>query len=116
VGRIRRAIGGTRRRRVTTVVLVVALLILAGIGLSLTRSADAPTPTPLTLPGGPTSASDPTPVQLEVDLYLPPDLEPGATAPAVLLAHGFGGSKASVAQEAAVMADAGVVAPLSTAG
>jgi ABC-2 type transport system ATP-binding protein len=109
VGRIRRAIGGTRRRRVTTIVLVVALLILTGIGLSVSRSADAPAPTALTLPGGPTSASDPTPVQLEVDLYLPPDLQPGATAPAVLLAHGFGGSKASIAQEAAAMANAGFV-------
>ena len=49
-------------------------------------------------------------MQLEADLYRPPGLPAGTTAPAVLLAHGFGGSKASVAQEAQAMAEAGFVA------
>lgn len=48
-------------------------------------------------------------MQLEADLYLPPGLAPGQTAPAVVLAHGFGGSKASVAEDAAAFADAGFV-------
>ena len=42
------------------------------------------------LPGGPTSATDLAPVQIDTSLFLP-DVTP---APAVLLAHGFGGSKA----------------------
>ena len=44
------------------------------------------------LPGAPTSMDDPTPVQLDVDVYVP-EVTP---APAVLLAHGFGGSKEGV--------------------
>ena len=44
-------------------------------------------------------------MQLSADLYLP-----GAVpAPAVVLAHGFGGSKASVAEEAQYLADRGFV-------
>jgi len=66
-------------------------------------------PTELSLAGGPLSADDPTPVQLEADLYLPPDLAEGDTAPALLLAHGFGGSKASVTEEAIALAESGFV-------
>ena len=44
---------------------------------------------------GPTSAMDSTPVRLDADLYLPST----TPAPAVVLAHGFGGSKASVATD-----------------
>ena len=59
----------------------------------------------ITLPGGPTSATDPTPVQLDADLYSP-SISP---APAVILAHGFGGSKESVAEQAQQLAEAGFV-------
>jgi ABC-2 type transport system ATP-binding protein len=57
------------------------------------------------LPGGPTSISDPAPVQLDTALFLP-DQTP---APAVLLAHGFGGSKESLTNQAEELADRGFV-------
>ena len=63
------------------------------------------------LAGGPTSASDATPVQLDADVYIP-DVTP---APAVLLAHGFGGSKEGVAEEAQALADSGYVVLAYTA-
>lgn len=55
--------------------------------------------------GGPMSATDATPVSLDADLYLPAK----TPAPAVILAHGFGGSKSSVASQAQQLADAGFV-------
>ena len=57
------------------------------------------------LAGGPTSATDPTPVQLDADVYVPAV----TPAPAVLLAHGFGGSKEGTAEEAQLLAEAGFV-------
>ncbi len=103
--------GWTRRRRrsLIAVAIVLVVVVLAGIGWALTRPAPVAAPEPLLLPGGPTSAADPTPVELEADLYLPPGLAQDATAPAVLLAHGFGGSKASVTDEAVAMAESGFV-------
>ena len=68
-------------------------------------------PNPVTIPGGPTSASDPTPVELSADIYLP-DVTP---APAVILAHGFGGSKESVTDQALDLAGAGFVVAAYTA-
>ena len=68
-------------------------------------------PDPVTIPGGPTSASDPTPVELSADIYLP-DVTP---APAVILAHGFGGSKESVTDQALDLASAGFVVAAYTA-
>jgi len=65
----------------------------------------------LILPGGPTSAVDSTPVQLDADLYLPST----TPAPALVLAHGFGGSKDSVATEAEYLADRGFVVLAYTA-
>ncbi len=57
------------------------------------------------LTGAPTSATDRTPVRLDADVYIPE----ATPAPAVLLAHGFAGSKQSVAEEAQMLADAGFV-------
>jgi ABC-2 type transport system ATP-binding protein len=54
---------------------------------------------------GPTSASDATSVSLDTDLYLPTT----TPAPAVVLAHGFGGSKESVVEDARYMAERGFV-------
>ena len=68
-------------------------------------------PNAVTIPGGPTSASDPTPVELSADIYLP-DVTP---APAVILAHGFGGSKESVTDQALDLAGAGFVVAAYTA-
>jgi len=68
-------------------------------------------PNAVTIAGGPTSAIDPTPVELSTDLYLP-DVTP---APAVILAHGFGGSKESVTDQALDLAGAGFVVAAYTA-
>ncbi len=98
-----------RRRSVIAVAVVLGVALLAALALALTRPTPVAPPEAVTLPGGPTSTADPTPVQLEADIYLPPSLAPGTTAPSVLLAHGFGGSKASVAEEATAMAESGFV-------
>ncbi len=71
----------------------------------------AEAPQPLTITGGPTSASDASPVRIDADLYLPSE----TPAPAVVLAHGFGGSKESVAEEAEYLVDRGFVVLAYTA-
>ena len=63
------------------------------------------------LPGGPTSAADSAPVQLDVDVYIPE----ATPAPAVLLAHGFGGSKEGSAEDAQLLVEAGYVVLAYTA-
>jgi ABC-2 type transport system ATP-binding protein len=68
-------------------------------------------PVAMMLAGGPTSAADPTPVQIDADVYVP-EVTP---APAVLLAHGFGGSKEGTAEEAQLLAEAGFVVLTYTA-
>ena len=90
---------------------VVALHALL-LPLALPPAALAAEPAlPLMLPGAPTSMDDPTPVQLDVDVYVP-EVTP---APAVLLAHGFGGSKEGVAEEAQLLVEAGFVVLAYTA-
>ncbi|CAB4552639.1 MAG: alpha/beta fold hydrolase [Actinobacteria bacterium] len=87
---------------------------IAGLAATLppaTTAVAASGPTPVTIEGGPTSSSDPTPVELSADLYVP-DVTP---APAVVLAHGFGGSKGSVAEQANDLAAAGFVVVAYTA-
>lgn len=59
----------------------------------------------LRLPGGPTSSQNESPVDLDVRLRLPDTLP----APAVVLAHGFGGSKDSTADEATFLVEQGFV-------
>ncbi len=92
-------------------------LLLAGSGLlppaaqAAVPVAEAGAPVPLTIDGGPTSAADPTPVRLSADLYLPPT----TPAPAVVIAHGFGGDKTDVAPQATQLADAGFVVLAYTA-
>ncbi len=63
------------------------------------------------LPGAATSAADSVPVQLDTDVYVP-EVTP---APAVLLAHGFGGSKVGAAEEAQQLVEAGYVVLAYTA-
>ena len=63
------------------------------------------------LPGAATSAADSAPVQLDTDVYVP-EVTP---APAVLLAHGFGGSKVGAAEEAQQLVEAGYVVLAYTA-
>ncbi len=69
------------------------------------------TPVSMMLPGAATSAADSAPVQLDTDVYVP-EVTP---APAVLLAHGFGGSKVGAAEEAQQLVEAGYVVLAYTA-
>lgn len=91
---------------------LVAASILGGLIATVGSQAHADASEQgLILPGGPTSAVDSTPVQLDADLYLPST----TPAPALVLAHGFGGSKDSVATEAEYLADRGFVVLAYTA-
>jgi ABC-2 type transport system ATP-binding protein len=95
-------------------VVVGASACVMGLSVALlpaTPAAAVTGPTAVTIEGGPTSASDAAPVVLSADLYIP-DVTP---APAVILAHGFGGSKESVAEQALDLADAGFVVAAYTA-
>ena len=86
-------------------------VILGTLTLGSAAPAAATTETALTISGAPTSASDMTPVELDADLYLPSS----TPAPAIVLAHGFGGSKQSVATEAQYLVDRGFVVLAYTA-
>ena len=88
--------------------LVIAVMAL--LWVSPPVSAQGATET-TTIRGGPTSLSDPAPVLLDADIYLP-EVTP---APAVVLAHGFGGSKASVVEDAQFMVERGFVVVAYTA-
>ena len=68
--------------------------------------------TSLTIAGGPASATDPTPVTIDADLYLPAV----TPAPAVVLAHGFGGSKLSSRDDALYLAERGFVLLVDPSG
>jgi ABC-2 type transport system ATP-binding protein len=96
------------RRRWAALLVLVLLLAGAGTALALRHtgrvrtSAQFVTGTPE--PGG-------AAVRLDTDLYLPAS----TPAPAVLLAHGFGGSKADLAGQARSLARAGFVVLAYTA-
>ncbi|MFM8828541.1 MAG: alpha/beta fold hydrolase [Actinomycetota bacterium] len=62
-------------------------------------------PEPMMLRGAAASATNPDPVRLDADIYTPA----ATPAPAVILAHGFGGSKEGLAEDAQQLADAGFV-------
>ena len=88
--------------------LIVAALLVA-VGTAVPAFAE---PQTFTVEGGPTSATKSTPVPLDTDVYLP---EASGPAPAVILAHGFGGSKRATADLAQKLADAGFIAISYTA-
>ncbi|MEO7193547.1 MAG: alpha/beta fold hydrolase [Pseudonocardiaceae bacterium] len=94
------------RRRLPVVLLATALLAGAGVALAVPRAPHAPQVTSENLtidvpdrPGGTGR------VHLDSTLYLPA-ITP---APAILVAHGFGGSKDSVRPEATALARRGFV-------
>jgi len=96
------------RRRVVAGLVVLAVLALAGLGAltGVFRTGPAPVRTEefqLGVPGGP---GQPATITLDATLYLPSR----TPAPAVLVAHGFGGSKASVDADARDLAERGFVA------
>ena len=88
----------------------LVITVMALLWVSPPVSAQDATET-TTIRGGPTSLSDPAPVLLDADIYLP-EVTP---APAVVLAHGFGGSKASVVEDAQFMVERGFVVVAYTA-
>lgn len=88
-----------------TALLAIAALALASLATTLNAAPAAADSQDLRLPGGPTSATDPNPVELDARLWLPEQLP----APAVILAHGFGGSKDSVSSQAKALAERGFV-------
>ncbi len=95
---------GTRQRKITAVVLV-ALLVAALVWVAWPKPGPAPVASrdvTITAPGGPGVDA---PVQLDSTLYLPQR----TPAPAIILAHGFGGSKNSVADDALQFARDGFV-------
>jgi ABC-2 type transport system ATP-binding protein len=92
----------TRRGR-PSLAFSVVLAVLGGLLLTGAAPADVRVEEErVTVPGGPGSSG---PVELDTSLYLPA-ITP---APAVLVAHGFGGSKASVDADARALAARGFV-------
>ncbi|MGQ0838852.1 alpha/beta fold hydrolase [Actinokineospora sp.] len=93
------------RPRPRQVVTALLALVVAAAGLVWLNSGDAAPPVStrdamLTVAGGPGQ-----PVDLDTTLYLPER----TPAPAVLVAHGFGGSKQSVESDARELAQRGFV-------
>ena len=93
------------------VVVAGVVVLLAALGITITARASSPAPirTRAQFVAGTPEAG--RPVQLDTTLYLP-DKTP---APAVLLAHGFGSSKAGVGGEARKLARHGYVVLAYTA-
>ncbi|HEY6424625.1 MAG TPA: alpha/beta fold hydrolase [Pseudonocardiaceae bacterium] len=94
------------RRRPVVLLLVAALVTAAGLALAV-RTIPAPRPVAtenvtIDVPEGPSGTGQ---VHLDATVYRPAT----APAPAVLLAHGFGGSKDSVSAEATALARRGFV-------
>ncbi len=101
--RLRRALWGSRRRRIISVLGAVALV--GGVStVSTALSAPAAIRRQvLSVPVG--AGADGRPVRLDATLFLPP----GDRAPAVVLAHGFGGTKDDEAADALDLARHGFV-------
>jgi ABC-2 type transport system ATP-binding protein len=98
----RRRLFASRRRGIA--VLIVLALLVIGAGALFAVSGSSPVRSSSQLIAG-TPEPDGKPVQLDTTLYLPSS----TPAPAVLLAHGFGGSKADLAGQAKSLASAGYV-------
>ncbi|MGW0103316.1 alpha/beta hydrolase, partial [Nocardia sp. NPDC003354] len=104
VARIRRALAG-RPRRIVAVVAVVVLVAAALVWVARPQSPDFRTESALvTVRSGP---SGDEPVELDTTLYLPDRASEANRVPAVLLAHGFGGTKDSVRSDAEDLAARG---------
>ncbi len=101
---------GVRRRRTVVVVVVAVLLALAGTAAAVGNGSPGTVSRQvLTVPGTPEPGGPP--VSLDATLFLPST----TPAPAVLLAHGFGGSKDDEVADATALARAGFVALTYTA-
>ncbi|WBB92987.1 alpha/beta fold hydrolase [Verrucosispora sp. WMMC514] len=101
--RLRRALP-TGRRAVAATAAVVLLAVAVLWAVWPDRPGFRTESAMLTVRSGP---SGDEPVDLDTTLYLPRDAAAGRTVPAVLLAHGFGGTKESVRTDAEELADRG---------
>ncbi|TDC26717.1 alpha/beta fold hydrolase [Micromonospora sp. 15K316] len=103
IRRIRRALPTGRR---AVVAALVAVLLAVAVGWAV-RPRDPELRTEvamLTVRSGPDGRQ---PVELDTTFYLPEEASPGHKVPAVLLAHGFGGTKESVRDDAEEFAGRG---------
>jgi len=96
--------------RAARALLAVITLIALSFNSALVANAQL-APETLKILGARTALTDPTQVVLDADLYLPTELP----APAVVLAHGFGGTKNSSAAFAKQLQTAGYVVLTYTA-
>ncbi|WP_018831238.1 alpha/beta fold hydrolase [Salinispora tropica] len=102
---VRRAL--PTRRRALAAAAVVVVLLAAGVVAGTLRPSEPDLRTEaalVTVRSGPTGDE---PVELDTTLYLPPAATADAPVPAVLLGHGFGGTKESVRADAEEFADRG---------
>jgi ABC-2 type transport system ATP-binding protein len=105
--RLRRAlprVRWTRRRAIASAVVVVLVLGLVGWAVAPTPMSYRTSDQMITVQTGPDGT---TPVTLDTRLYLPKAANTNKPVPAILLAHGFGGTKDSVASDAKNFADLG---------
>jgi ABC-2 type transport system ATP-binding protein len=105
--RLRRALPRvrlTRRRLVVGSVVVVVLVALVGWAVAPKPATYRTEDRMITVQTGPDGT---TPVTLDTTLYLPKSASAANPVPAILLAHGFGGTKQSVAHDAKDFADRG---------
>ena len=94
----------TRRRLIGAGVVLAVLLAVVGWAVWPTPPSYSTTEQMLTVRSGPDGTE---PVVLDTTLYLPNAASPAHPVPAILLAHGFGGSKRSVANDAEEFAGRG---------
>src|SRR5947207_2087789 len=94
----------TRRRVIAGTVVVVLVLGLVGWAVAPTPASYRTVDQMITVQTGPDGN---TPITLDTRLYLPKSASSGRPVPAILLAHGFGGTKESVASDAKNFADLG---------
>jgi ABC-2 type transport system ATP-binding protein len=94
----------TRRRLITAGVVLIVVLGLLGWAIAPAPKAYTTADEMVTVLSGPDGNE---PVSLDTTLYLPKSASPDHKVPAVLLAHGFGGTKRSVANDAQDFADRG---------
>ncbi|SCL14293.1 ABC-2 type transport system ATP-binding protein [Micromonospora rhizosphaerae] len=95
--RVRRALA-TRRRRVVAASVVVVLVAAVAVWVARPERPDFRTEAAMvSVRSGPDGDQ---PIDLDTTLYLPEDASADRKVPAVLLAHGFGGTKESVRTDA----------------
>ncbi|MYV97620.1 alpha/beta fold hydrolase, partial [Streptomyces sp. SID3343] len=99
----------TRRSRVVAGILALVVLLGVVLGVGALAGGDTESPVPgsdqrIEVAAGP---NDPARIALDTTLFVPPGGH--GPAPAVLLAHGFGGSKAELRRDAEALARSGYV-------